>query len=335
MRSPLGRTPRRAAVLGTTALLGLGLAAAPAFAAGPSTTVTPSTGADPAGQDITVTGSGFDPSKNNGFGVYVAFGPKSGDDWYLNANAFQATKWVHKNASGSAGQAKMNADGTFDVTLSGIKAQYTDGDGKDVDCLVTQCYILTLAAHGSPDRSQDTAVPVTFVGGENPDPGGGDPGGNPGENPGGGSADQRITANVTRTGALSMSMAGTDVALTDVAPGGTSTGALHKATVTDARGTDAGWNLVGQMGDLASAEGGTIPAANLAWTPNAAVVEDGSGAAVTPGPQVRGLDAAQTLAASAAGTSGGVFQAGAGLDLLVPAGVTPGAYTGTLTLTLS
>ncbi len=130
-------------------------------------------------------------------------------------------------------------------------------------------------------------------------------------------------------------MVSTDVSLTDAAPGGSSTGALHKATVTDARGTDAGWNLVGQMGDLASAQGATIPAANLAWTPNAAVVEDGSGAAVVPGPQVRGLNSAQTLATSAAGTSGGVFETGAGLDLLIPAGVTPGSYTGTLTLTLS
>ncbi|WUI02747.1 WxL domain-containing protein [Spirillospora sp. NBC_00431] len=328
MRFHLGGAPRRAAVLGTTAVLGLGLASAPAFAAGPSTTVTPTTGADPDGQDVHVTGSGFDPNKNNGFGVYVAFGPKNGADWYLNANAFQATKWVHKNASGSATQVRMNADGTFDLTLTGIKAKYTDGDGKQVDCLVTQCYVLTFAAHGMPDRSQDTVTPVTFVGGENPDPGGGDPGGP-------GTGDQRVTAKVTRTGALSMSMAGTDVTLSEAAPGGNSSGALHKATVVDARGTDAGWNLVGQMGDLASAEGGTIPAANLAWTPNAAVVEDGSGAAVTPGPQVRGLGTAQTLATSAAGASGGVFAAGAGLDLLVPAGVTPGSYTGTLTLTLS
>jgi hypothetical protein len=331
MRFHLGRTPRRAAVLGTTALLGLGVMTVPAFADGPSTTVTPATAADPAGQNIRVTGSGFDPNKNNGFGVYVAFGPKNGDDWFLNASAYQVTKWVHKNAApGSATQAVMNADGTFDVTLTGLKAQYTDGDGNQVDCLVTQCYVLTFAAHGMPDRSQDTLTPVTFVGGENPDPG--DPG-NPGE--GGGTGDQRITANITETGGLTMSMAGTEVALTDAAPGGNSTGALHKATVTDARGTDAGWNLVGQMSDLTLAEGGVIPAANLEWTPNAAVVDDGSGAAVTPGPRIRGLGDAQTLATSAAGTSGGIFEAGAGLDLLIPAGATPGSYTGTLTLTLS
>ncbi|QFG22379.1 hypothetical protein [Actinomadura sp. WMMB 499] len=328
MHTNRGRAARRTAVLAGTALLGLGLSAAPALAAGPATTVAPAADADPAGQDIQVTGTGFDPDINNGFGVYVAFGPKNGDDWYLNANAYQATKWVHKNASGSGGQAKMNADGTFDVTLAGITAQYTDGDGNAVDCLVTQCYVLTFAAHGSPDRGQDTATPVTFTGGENP----GEP-----EEPGvgGGSADQRITANVTETGALSMAVDGTDVTLSDAAPGGRASGELNRATVTDARGTDAGWNLVGQMGDLAAADGGVIPAANLGWTPSAAVVEDGSGAAVTAGPQVTSLGTAQTLATSAAGTSGGVFTAGAALDLLIPAGVGPGSYTGTLTLTLS
>jgi hypothetical protein len=318
---------RGTAVATGAGLLGLGLTAAPAFADGPATTVTPTAEADPAGQDIRVTGSGFDPDSNNGFGVYVAFGPKNGADWYLNANAFQTTKWVHKNASGSAGQAKMNADGTFDLTLTGIKARYTDGDGNEVDCLTTQCYVLTFAAHGSPDRSQDTLTPVTFVGGENP--------GGPGEPPAGDSEDQLITADVTRVGALSLSVAGTNVTLSEAAPGGNSTGTLNKATVTDARGTDAGWNLVGQMGDLTSAEGGTIPAANLSWSPAASVVDDGSGAAVTPGPNSTGLDSARTLATSAAGASGGIFQAWAGLDLLIPAGAAPGSYTGTLTLTLS
>ncbi|RAY17177.1 hypothetical protein DPM19_03230 [Actinomadura craniellae] len=328
MKLDTRRFLRGAAVMAGAGVLGIGLTAVPAFADGPATTVTPATGADPAGQDVRVTGSGFDPDKNNGFGVYVAFGPRSGDDWYLNANAFQVARWVHKNASSSPGQAKMNPDGTFDLTLAGIKARYTDGDGNQVDCLVTQCYILTLAAHGSPDRSQDTATPVTFVGGENP----GDPEDPP---PGGGSAGQLITANVTRAGALSLSVAGTDVTLSDAAPGETATGALNKATVTDARGTGAGWNLVGQMSDLTSAEGGTVPAANLGWSPSATVVDDGSTGTVTPGPDVTGLEAARTLASSAAGASGGIFEAGAGLNLLIPAGVAPGSYVGTLTLTLS
>jgi WxL domain surface cell wall-binding len=328
MKFAFRRALRGAAVMTGAGLLGLGLTAAPAHADGPSVTVTPTAEADPDGQDIHVTGSGFDPNKNNGFGIYVAFGPKNGDDWYTNANAFQTTKWVRKNASTSPGQAELNADGTFDLTLTGIKARYTDGDGNQVDCLTTQCYVLTFTAHGLPDRSHDTLTPVTFVGGENP-------GGGGGENPGGDSEDQLITTNVTRVGALSLSVAGTNVTLSDAEPGGNSTGALNTATVTDARGTDAGWSLVGQMSDLASAEGGAIPAANMAWTPNTAVVNDGSSGTVVPGPSVRGLDAARTLASSEAGASGGIFQADAGLDLLIPAGAAPSAYVGTLTLTLS
>jgi hypothetical protein len=78
-----------------------------------------------------------------------------------------------------------------------------------------------------------------------------------------------------------------------------------------------------------------IPAANLSWLPNAAVVADGSTGTVVPGPQAQGLDAARTLASSDGGASGGRYRVGAGLDLLIPAGAAPGAYTGTLTLTLS
>ncbi|MEU5884947.1 hypothetical protein [Spirillospora sp. NPDC047279] len=319
------RLTRGAAVLAgaglCTAMFGIG----PALAAGPATEVTPATEANPDGQDLRVVGSGFDPDKNNGFGVYVAFGPKT-PDHTTNANVFQQAKWVHKNASSSPGQARMNTDGTFDLTLAGIKAKYTDGDGKAWDCLTTQCYIITIAAHGSPDRSQDTYTPVRFVGGGDP----GDPG-----DPGGGSGDQTITAKVKRGGALTLSLAGSSVALPEVGAGERTSGQLNTATVTDSRGTNAGWNLVGQATDLTSTEGGTVPASNLGWTPAAGPAKDGSTGVATPGPQVTGLDQARTLAGSAAGNSGGVFDLGAGLDLLIPAGATAGDYTGTLTLTLS
>ncbi|MFC9971646.1 WxL domain-containing protein [Spirillospora sp. NPDC127200] len=338
MQSIASRLARGTVIVGGAALLTAGLGLAPAFAAGPGTAVSPTTGANPAGQDLTVRGSGFSTTANGGLGVYVAFGPKNAD-YATNAGAFQVSKWVHKNApAGSTGQVKMNADGGFDVVLPGVKAKYTDGNGNAVDCLTTQCYVITIAAHGSPDRSQDSFTPVTFTGGENP--GGGNPGGeNPGGgNPGGGTPGaekQLITAKVNRAGALTMAVAGTDVALSDAAPGGHATGALNKATVTDARGTNAGWSLVGQMSDLTATGGGSIPAANLAWAPTAAVVNDGSTGQVVAGPRVSGLDVARTLASSAGGSSGGVFEAGAGLDLGIPAGATPGDYTGTLTLTLS
>ncbi|TDD35833.1 hypothetical protein E1287_12660 [Actinomadura sp. KC06] len=320
MRQATTRITQGGAVIAAAGLITIGLGAAPALAAGPATTVTPATGADPAGQDLAVQGSGFDPAANGGLGVYVVFGPKVPDYW-TNAGAFQASKWVHKNG---AGENKLNADGTFALTLPGVKAKYTDGSGKAVDCLTTQCYVITMAAHGSADRSQDTFTPVTFVGGENPGPGGPDPVGK---------GEQKLSAKVNN-GALTLSLDGDSAQLSTVAPGQHSTGALRTATVTDARGTQAGWSLVGEVTDFSHAQGATIPKANLAWSPTAQVVDDGSQGAVTPG-TAGPLGTARTLASSAAGSSGGVFQAGAGLDLGVPAGTSPGDYTATLTLTLS
>ncbi|HLV74942.1 MAG TPA: IPT/TIG domain-containing protein [Vulgatibacteraceae bacterium] len=152
---------RGAAVL-VTALGLLVTAPQPAFAA--SVRVSPTTGLDPGGQTITVRGSGFDPRRNNKFGVYVVFGPRNAD-WVTNSNAYLSAKWVHPGgAGGGSGQAPMSASGSFSVTLS-VKARYTDGDGKKVDCLKTQCYVITMAAHGVPDRSQDTFTPVSFKGG--------------------------------------------------------------------------------------------------------------------------------------------------------------------------
>ncbi|TYK44400.1 WxL domain-containing protein [Actinomadura decatromicini] len=327
MRQATRRITRSGAVLAAAGLITIGLGAAPALAAGPATTATPTSGADPAGQDFTVRGTGFDPAANGGVGVYVVFGPKA-PDYATNAGAFQVSKWVHRNGNPASGQGRLNADGSFDVTLSGVKAKYTDGGGKDVDCLKTQCYVITMAAHGAADRSQDTFTPVTFTGGENPT----EPGTDPGTDPVG-TGQQTLNATVTN-GALTLALDGDTAQLGAVAPGQHATGALRTATVTDARGTQAGWSLVGEVTDFSHAQGGTIPKANLAWTPTARTVDDGSRGGVTAGP-AGAFGAARTLASSAAGGSGGVFQAGAGLDLSVPAGTSPGDYTATLTLTLS
>src|SRR5437868_39306 len=106
------RLARGAALLAVAGLTTVGLGAAPAHAAGPATTVAPATGLNPDGQDLTVRGNGFSATANNGFGVYVVFGPK-GDDYATNANAFQASQWVHKGAKPGSGQTLMNADGSF------------------------------------------------------------------------------------------------------------------------------------------------------------------------------------------------------------------------------
>lgn len=283
---------------------------------GPAVTVTPVSDMDPDGATVTVTGSGFNPA---GAGIYVVFGPKRADYW-TNAAYYKSAKWVR-----AGGADALNPDGTFSTTLE-VSATYTDGTGTAVDCNATPCYVLTFAAHGSADRSQDTQTGIAFAG----------TGG-----PGGTGAAQEITAQVLTTGPLTLTSAGAAVALSAVQPGAVTSGDLNAVTVKDLRGTNAGWSLVGQVEAFTSPVGGTIAADNLGWTPSASTVDDGlAGAAgtVTPGGTAEpgsGLGTARTLCASAAGASAGHFQCGADLDLGVPAATTPGDYTATLTLTLS
>ncbi|WP_405096965.1 HtaA domain-containing protein [Micromonospora sp. NBC_01412] len=290
--------------------------------AGPAVSVTPSTGLDPAGATITVEGSGFDPAANRGAGFYVSFGPKVDQHW-LNAGVLQVTKWVSAANEPTASRDKLNADGTFRTTLP-ISAAYTDSSGKQVDCLAVQCYVVTFAAHGSTDRSQDTFAPVSFTR----------------AGTGGGDAQQRITATVTG-GPLTLSVAGSAVALPAVTNGQVASGDLHGATVADLRGTNAGWSLVGEVSDFTSATGGVIAADNLGWAPSAVAVDDplgGTVGTVAPGAVAApgaGLGAARALCTSPTGASGGAFTCGAQLNLGVPASAAAGDYTATLTLTLS
>ncbi|RIV39117.1 HtaA domain-containing protein [Micromonospora radicis] len=289
----------------------------------PTVTVNPSAALDTEGATVTVTGSGFDPDANGGVGVYVAFGPK-GDNHWTNSRPYKPVKWVHKNASSSAAQVKLDADGSFSTTLD-LVPSYIDGNGDPVDCTVTQCYVLTFAAHASSDRSQDTFTPITFGGGT------GAPSG----------AEQEITAQVLQSGPLTLTSAGNAVALSAVHPGAVAGGALNAVTVNDLRGTNAGWNVVGQVEDFTSALGGVIAADNLGWAPSASVLPDdlvGTPGVVTPGGRANpgdGLGSARTLCAAAAGASAGSFRCAADLDLGVPAATAPGDYAATLTLTLS
>ncbi|MFI9639278.1 HtaA domain-containing protein [Micromonospora sp. NPDC051925] len=290
--------------------------------AGPAVGVTPSTGVDPAGATITVEGSGFDPEANSAAGIYVSFGPKVDEHW-TNSGVLQVTKWVSKTNEPTEARDRLHADGTFRTTLP-ISAVYTDRNGAQVDCTKVQCYVITFAARGAADRSQDTFTPVTFTRAP----------------AGGGDTDQQITATVTG-GALTLGVAGATVALPAVSNGQVTTGALNTATVADLRGTNAGWSLVGQVSDFASAGGGTIAADNLGWVPNAAVGTDGlagTPGVVTPGATAApgaGLGTARALCTSATGASNGTFTCGAQLNLGVPASALAGDYTAILTLTLS
>jgi hypothetical protein len=142
----------------------------------PVISVSPSTGANPAGQALQVSGSNVSTTANMGFGIYVSFGPDPATlpaDWSTNPNYFQATAWTHPGGTGTATNKNLEADGTFSFNLtradgSPITAVYTTPGGT-FDCTQIVCGIVTLTAHGVPDRSQDTFTPVSF-GAVNADP---------------------------------------------------------------------------------------------------------------------------------------------------------------------
>ncbi|OPC82444.1 hypothetical protein B4N89_17200 [Embleya scabrispora] len=189
-------------------------AAAPRAAGGVRLTVTPSTGLDPAGASVTVKGSGY--AAGSGNGIYVVFGPKEAD-WTTNAGNYGASKWI--KAYGADG---INPDGTFSVTLTDVKAAYKNGAGKDVDCLKTECYVLTMAAHGSPDRSQDAFVKVAFKGGSTPTAG--TSAGATGGNSGAGTAGSTSTGGTSGTTSAGTSGTAGGAAGSTGGSGGTSGG---------------------------------------------------------------------------------------------------------------
>lgn len=144
-----------------------------------------------------------------------------------------------------------------------------------------------------------------------------------------------ITVTVGATGAFTLTVpTGATDALT--VAGSTATGTIAPVTVTDTRNTFPGWSVTGQATAFTGPTTpvvGTIPAANLNWTPTTTTPGD-----FTLGsPSTTGLGTAQTLASAAAGhgntgtTTG--FSLGAGLSLAIPASAPAGAYQSTLTLT--
>ncbi|MBB5873322.1 hypothetical protein F4553_006756 [Allocatelliglobosispora scoriae] len=148
-------------------------------------------------------------------------------------------------------------------------------------------------------------------------------------------------SQIVTAGNLAMARAAgtSNIALTGVTLNGTvhtSTGNLSVITVTDYRGSTFGWSLVGTLSDFTGTPGGTIPKANLSWTP-VCVGTPGATNAVTAAAGSAGPVNSATLCsapASATGT-GGSFDASAALALSVPANQLAGAYSATLTITLS
>ncbi|MEV7613678.1 beta-xylosidase [Streptomyces sp. NPDC089799] len=149
-------------------------------------------------------------------------------------------------------------------------------------------------------------------------------------------AARRITATV-EPGGLSMTQSGEDIALGAVpyGEGGGAAGKIGTVTVKDARGGPAGWSLVGRVTDFSGPGGHGIPSASLGWTPSCATAP-GSTSTCAPGsPGTVGPDGAVLASTPDGEAVGGTFTVDAGVTLQVPPYAPPGAYTATLTLTLS
>ncbi|MEV0096599.1 beta-xylosidase [Streptomyces sp. NPDC050738] len=147
---------------------------------------------------------------------------------------------------------------------------------------------------------------------------------------------QKLNSSV-KAGTLSMSQAGDTVAMSavDFGQGGASTGDLQTVTVKDFRGGPAGWSLTGKVTGFTGPSGASIGADQLSWTPVCAT-KTGSPSTCAAGSAGTVGSAGATLASTPNGAlTGGEFTAGAKVSLNVPAFTAPGAYSGTLTLTLS
>lgn len=140
-----------------TSLLGVASVAG----AGPTITVEPAGPLAPGTTTISVTGSGFDPTAANGNGIYVVFGPVTpAPGYYMDPSIYGAFKWVSAGGADSPATAPLAEDGSFATTLV-VTSSFTTAAG-EVDCVATPCAIITFAAHGSTDRSQDTCTAITF-----------------------------------------------------------------------------------------------------------------------------------------------------------------------------
>ncbi|MEV7827134.1 hypothetical protein [Microbacterium enclense] len=173
--------------------------------------------------------------------------------------------------------------------------------------------------------------------------------------------DQNVDVNVQIApvegpGSLSLTVAGTSSTLTESASGNPEVrqfdGTLPTVTVTDTRELadvpdEHFWYVLGQASAFAGPNGASIPAANLGWTPS--LVNEGDTGLVAPGDTVGTAEDSGTNAVglvdkellytaldSAAVREGGEssWTANAALVLKTDAGVTPGAYTSKLTLSL-
>ena len=154
-RSPL----RRPAMVGSSLVLALAVSSPGALAQGASVVVEPA-GPLPGGQNtLVVSGQGF---ATGGNGIYVVFGPVTpAPGYYMDPSLYGSFKWVTPGGAETPATAPLAPDGSFSTTLE-VTSLMTTSAGQ-IDCAATPCAVITFAAHGSPDRSQDTCTAVSFT----------------------------------------------------------------------------------------------------------------------------------------------------------------------------
>jgi hypothetical protein len=161
--APRNRTAR---VLAVTVFLVTFVVGAGQASAAPGITVSQSQGLNPAGDTITVSGSGFDVAK----GIYVAVcvdnGPGQVPTPCLGgvdtSGAGGGSAWISSNppSYGAGLTTPYGPGGSFSVTLAVAAVDPVTG----TDCRRIACAAITRTDHTrTADRSQDARVPLTFA----------------------------------------------------------------------------------------------------------------------------------------------------------------------------
>ncbi|MCT2586766.1 HtaA domain-containing protein [Actinophytocola gossypii] len=145
---------------------------APAPTWEPAIAVSRTTGVDPAGETLTVTGSGFDPTANVGTrpplagqstGVYLVFA-ELGDPWRPSEGAPPSARTVldQKWVLPAASRAVLDPAGTNqDYVVLGADGTFTGA--LDVAACTGTCGIVTYAAGGATNAAHELFVPLTFA----------------------------------------------------------------------------------------------------------------------------------------------------------------------------
>lgn len=154
-----------------------------------------------------------------------------------------------------------------------------------------------------------------------------------------GALSEPLQVTVGTTGTFLVTVTSGTVILTPDAAQATATGQAEPVNILDTRNTFPGWSVSGQataFTENTSAKPGSIPAADLGWTPTGTLTDASLGPVVAPG--TTGLSTAQVWASAAAGhglTAASGDNVSANLLLDIPAGSPAATYTSALSISFT